>query len=329
MKVHNLYASTIVLLFSIGLVACSHSNESQRNSFYEESNTEVKSDQTAEMTVSQITEAFPGDGGRGGYELISALVPVGCVGYKVASQVFVTTARCLAECVQESCEIAVLSVGDEPRYQGISTQVALSTNRLSEVDQALGLVYLDRDADALVKSILEQSDVIKLLNLPREVASIDGTIGFLTASDQACPDASVALTNDAGQLFGISLSRQGRCDDFLYLNAFYDFISEALSPGYQPLELDTDPIADLEERNEEEAREQEEREREELEAYWAQQEMDALSRAPSCNDNSDSYCDGEIEMRCTSSGNFQALHCGRVDWYCNSESSWGPSCEPL
>ena len=329
MKVQNLYASIVILWSSIGLVACSNSNESQRDRFYEESNTEVKSDQNAEMTVSQITEALPGDGGRGGYELISSVVPVGCVGYKISSQVFVTTARCLAECVQESCEVAVLSIEDEPRYQGLSTQVALSTSRLSEIDQALGLVYLDRDADAVIKSILEQSDVIELLNFPREVASIEGTIGYLTASNQTCPEASVALTDHAGQLFGISLARQGRCDDFLYLNAFYDFISEALSPNYRPLELETDPIAELEERNEAEAREQEEREQDELDTYWAQQEVEALSRASGCNDNSDSYCDGEVEMRCTSGGNFQALHCGRVGWYCNSESSWGPSCEPL
>lgn len=328
MKVQKQHILMVILSIVTGLFsACSNSTEDQVNTSNGSSSAEMKTDRKDDVATNQVSASVAGDGDRGGYDLVSAAIPFGCVGYKIADHVLVTTATCLADCVRENCELAVLSVNAEVSYLGLSNKVAISTTKTAEVGQALGLVYLENNNGIPIKPIIEQADSLSMLNYERKLDYIEDTVGYLAASEQPCPNASVAITDSYGNLFGISMSMQGNCDEFLYLNAFYDFVREALNPDYQPTSLETDPAAELEARREQEEREEAEREREELEAYWAEKEVEALQRASNCDSSEESYCDGEVEMRC-SGGTFQAMHCGRVGWYCNSESSWGPSCEP-
>ena len=222
----SIISLVIMLILS---TACSSQGEDLNQDF----NVEAKSEQSNSQVPSAPSTHFAGDGGRGGYEIVSAYVPAGCVAYKIASRVFVSTASCLAECIEETCDIAVMNVGLEPNLLGLATQVAVSTTQRSAVDQAIGLIFLDRDSDALVKPIIEQAPAYEMLGEAQGVSSLQGPIGYLSFNPSACPNASVAITDTYGSLFGLSLARQGRCNEFLYLNHFFDFISEGLRPGFQ------------------------------------------------------------------------------------------------
>lgn len=319
----NSKQSMIFLVIMLMLsTACSSQSEDLNQDF----NVEAKSEQSNAQLPPSSLASFAGDGDRGGYEVVSAYVPAGCVAYKIASRVFVSTGSCLAECIEDTCDIAVMNVGPEPSLLGLATQVAVSTTRRSEADQAIGLIFLNKDSDTLVKPIIEQAPAYQMLGETQEVSSLQGPIGYLSSST-TCPNASVAITDTYGSLFGLSLARQGRCNEFLYLNHFYDFISAGLRPGFQSSGFEPEANLESEQANTQEQTEQAEADQATLESYWASKEADALSRAPSCENNSETYCDGEVEMRC-SGNSYQALHCGRVGWVCNSESSWGPSCEP-
>ena len=99
--------------------------------------------------------AFPGDGSRGGFELVSAQIPSGCLGYKIGPRAFITTALCLEECLYETCDIGVISVSEPPVYLGLADRVVVSPlmNGQSiadgDLETGVGIVYLDRDAEEI------------------------------------------------------------------------------------------------------------------------------------------------------------------------------------
>lgn len=344
------YMSLAFIMSISGLNACSNSEDVSENQNQNQS--DLKSDDFFEGTwadeteeveesrednnswedpssVAEVKTSFSGDGYRGGYELISAYIPLGCNAYKIDDRAFVTTALCLAECLYSGSEIAVISTitpGRDINYLGLVEKIAVSSTHSSDFENGIGIIYLDRPSESKARPLIDQRvGPVKVLGIDREIKYVEGTRGYLQATEDECKSDSVAITDENMGLIGLSLGRRGQCDEFLFLPAFTDFLDEALRDGFTPIVPQYE--ATEEERQAEEEAAREERQAEEDERRWAEEEAAALSRAPACDMQGETYCDGNIEMYCQGT-TYKALHCGRVGWTCRDNSTWGPSCEP-
>ena len=334
-----LYTLIICLLSLSGFTACSGSEEvskvrnqsdSKSDSLNENRWTdETEEDEESSNSWENITRslAHPGDGQWGGYELISAEVPVGCNAYKIDDRAFVTTALCLAEVIFTGTDIAVVATidsGNDLKYLGLTEKVAVSNKHADDFENGIGIIYLDRSSSARVREIIDlREGQVQVLGADREIKQVEGTRGYLQANEEECSADSVAVTDKDMGLVGLSLGRRGQCNEFLYLSAFSDFIDEALREGFRP----TLPQQDVTAEEREAAREAEEIRQQEDERQWAEEEMAALSRAPACDMPGETYCDGNIELTCQGT-TYRAFNCGRVGWTCDEDSRWGASCEP-
>jgi hypothetical protein len=263
-----------------------------------------------------------GDGLSGGYELISALIPAGCMAYKVSENTMITTALCLAECIYENCDVAIMTSGTDPVYLGLASKLAVSSTRASELTEGIGIVYFNTENTAS-KYVIEdqQYGQVTILGENKKIDWIDWIYGYIQPTNESCPAASVAIMNDHHGLIGLSFGRRGECDQFLFLSAFSDFLREAHQENYVPTLPDQDIISETTDETDSNLS------REDDERHWAEEEFAALSRASDCDSQGDKYCDGDIEMYCMGSS-YKAFHCGRVGWSCRDNSTWGPSCEP-
>lgn len=317
----------LVLSLSIMSLACSTQvediNLSQKSD--QKSDPSGYFDEHDQSSTDEQNEWAPprvGDGLSGGYELISALIPAGCMAYKVSDHALITTSLCLAECIYENCDVAIMTSGVDPIYLGIASQLAVSSTRASELTEGLGIVYFNTENTARKYTIEDQQyGQVKILGEDKNLALVDGIYGYLQPTNESCPSSSVAVMNDTRGLIGLSLGRRGECDQFLFLSAFNDFLREAFQSSYVPRLPDQDLISDM--TNETDSN----LSREDDERYWAEEELDALSRASACDTQGNTYCDGNIEMYCLGT-TYKAFHCDRVGWSCIDNSTWGPSCEP-
>lgn len=319
-----------VIVFSLCL-ACSESDtetdgkksESKSSTTTQDMAADSWADVDASSNSVDDSLGYVADGVRGGYDLISALVPYDCLAYKVGDNAFVTTALCVAECLYEDdCDMALLTREDSPTYLGLMKTFTISNIYGGDLDKEIAIVYLDRLSTPSPGTIVAQSEgPVQQLGEERYMTSFQGHLGYIAPDDYVCDPATVAITNELGELIGLSLARRGQCNEFIYLNAFDEFLSQALEPGYEPerprLEkpIDTsDSTAEM-------------MDREAQESIWAEEEAAALMSAPACEDPGSSFCDGQVEVYCGYNGMYQALHCGRVGWFCR-DSDIGGSCEP-
>ena len=310
-------------------------------------NTELNVDQGSEVSKNDLSEqgedgsswadrqadssemAFtPGNGARGGYDLISALIPPGCVAYPISEQVLITTSQCLAECIYDSCDIAVMTTGTDPIYIGLAKDYVVSPifdqGEVEELsfEGGLGLIYLDRISEELSNWTLsfEGSQTVTVFGESREVIEQGLNYGKLASTTSNCPASSTAVFNEFSEIIGLSLARRGQCDDFISLKGAQSFLGVADNLNYtQGIPLTRAPKPEMVDT--------EALERAEAERRWSEEEAEALNRAPACDEQTEAYCDGDVELSC-SGGNYRALHCGRVGWSCRVSETWGASCEP-
>ena len=307
------------------LSACVNSEENLKQDPNDPTDASGQTDQQADSQSSMFTA---GVGGESGFELISSVIPPGCVGYPVGDRVLLTTALCLAECVYEDCQPAVMMLGDEPRYYGLASEVVLSPLFMesdplaANFDEGFGLVYLNRSNELPEHSLsFEEGTSVSVFGQQREVIEQSDGIGRLDEETENCPASNSAVFNDRAEIIGLSLGRRGQCNDYVALAGSEAFFDVALNLNYTqnlPFEKPEEP----------EVVDTEALEREEAERRWSEEETAALMNAPECGeDERSSYCEGNIELSCYG-GTYRAMHCSRVGWTCQDDDIWGPACMP-
>jgi len=271
----------------------------------------------SELSGGGVGRAQAGDGQRGGYELVSALLPSGCLAYPVSARAALTTGACAAPCAQGGCDIALMAVGAAPRLLALSARVTLAPS--GEV----ALVWLDRDAGGARALAPDALGALTLLSEARALAGLDGARGLLAPSPLGCEPPGAALLNERDELVGLAA---GACGEFVLLPPLRPFVDEALRAGPAPAPVPApapapapspSPSPSPEDHmgaSRQEALEQEERA--------------AVGRAGGCFVSGERVCDGDVELTCNGVS-YDGFHCGLVGWRCEPAGSFGAGCVPV
>lgn len=282
-----------------------------------------KSDELSSPTSDPTLFSFLGDGNFGGMRLISGANDYNCVGYPVSDRALITLTECVEACSRdELCDIAVMSEGVEPRYFGLVKQMRIVPSPFwGEADDRLTLVEVESPQIWPIFSISTSvSAPFSYEGYKTVLASTETTV---TVSANTCDPSSHGLFNQYKELVGLS-SMSSSCDQYLALGSWNSSISEAIRGAGESLPRNTTSTEVVVEEPAEDPVEQEQTSNEDR---WQAEVDEALSRAPvGCFDR-ETYCDGDVEMRC-SNGSYTAFNCGQVGWACSDDSSFGAGCVP-
>ena len=285
--------------------------------------TASKSDGTSKWTQDSNLFSFLGDGSLGGMRLISGVNDYNCVGYPVSDRALLTLTECVEECSQdEVCDTAVIAEGLEPKYYGLISQMRVIPHpNGGEADDRLVLVEVDSPQAWKVYSVSDSR--LAPHNYEGSKTILSSTDTTLTVLSSACDPSSNGLFNQSRELIGLS-PMSPSCDQYVDLGPWRDSIAAAIQGDGEPLPREVISIQD-EEQEEPSETNREENQRNEIQ--WQGEEEEAMSRAPSSCTDRETYCDGDIEMRC-SNGSYTTFNCAKVGWICGNDENFGDGCVP-